>query len=170
MFRGYANTTTGTNTTIDQGDCNGIERWMLDTTFPMPCAYLEDDVLTVGVSSAPVNATLDSLDSPGEPLYAFVSPHLYNWYYRQDNFKTYLIYRPEGDEDSTIWVSLAVLDWGWYGLAFCNNTATNNWELDNGDIIGADVNGKVTNSLTSYLPEWTENIKDHQKWVTYPQN
>ena len=46
---------------------------------------------------------------------AFALDQNHNWAYAYDQFKTYLVYRPKGDD--SIWVTLSVIEWSWGGSA-----------------------------------------------------
>jgi len=119
---------------------------MLDTCFPY--------------ESASVNIPLISEDSPGFTLFPQrlkqgkpnPYPQNYDKYYRNDSFKTYLIYRPTGN--STIWVTLSVIEWGWSGTA---EYISNEWELTAGGVFTCGDYG----TETSVLPEWDDNIVNY---------
>ena len=131
---------------------------MLDNSFPYP---------NISMGSVPVNTTLISNDSPGTPLERSSTKtnslgqsytQYYDKYTRTDNFSTFLIYKPEGKKGSTIWVTLSVINWGWYGTAEYVN---NQWGLTSGDKTGGG-NG----TATSVLPEWNDNVINHTtKWI-----
>ena len=124
--------------------------FMLDTKFPYN-NYFKN-----------VDEELKSHDSPGTPLpQAATISHYTNIYYtRKDSFLTYLIYKPDGHEDHTIWVTLSVIGWGWAGTAEFNtslNTQANTWEFG----IGGKTGGGDGITI-SYLPEWDKNFKDYR--------
>ena len=93
---------------------------MLDTNFPYKNVF-ED-----------VGVTLENRDSPGTELDTtnFID-EIDIGYKRQDSFNTYLIYKPKGHEDHTIWVTLSVIEWGWSGTAIYDTTVTpSKWKLE----------------------------------------
>ena len=105
---------------------------------------------------------IKSSDTPGAKLARTDSkfPHSqpYDKYTANYAFNTYLIYRPKGAANSTIWVTLSVIDWGWRGTAEYKN---GQWTLTDGGTTGGG-NGNAT----SVLPEWSDNVFDKHDWVT----
>jgi len=120
--------------------------FMLDTHFPYNKGY-----------KVPVNTTLVNEDSPGQPCYL-----PYDTFIRSDSFQTYLIYKPKGHKDHTIWVTLSVINWGWSGTAICTDPSpwpSEKWELDTSPgAMPSAPNGGGNGTPTSYLPEWGYNI------------
>jgi hypothetical protein len=66
-----------------------------------------------------------------------------------DQFSGYLMYRPAGDTNSTIWVTLQKVQWSWSGAATKGTNGV--WTLDTG-YPNPPINPAGTNSTT--LPTW----------------
>ena len=90
----------------------------------------------------PINYPFFSDDTPGISLSAGIANC-----FRSDSFKTYLMYKPEGD---SIWVSLSLLEWGWSGMA--TNTETG-WQGS------GETSGGGDSVTTDDLPVWTNNVE-----------
>ena len=100
----------------------------------------------------PVTNTLVSQDTPWTRLDRTDGTQFFDSYWRRDSFDTYLIYKPKGHNDHTIWVTLSVIHWGWSGLAIYN-ASTNKWQAPFPTLSGGG-NG----TPTSYLPEWDKRV------------
>ena len=111
------------------GYSDGVGKFALDSKFPYD-------------SPVSVNTTLVSDDTPCTRL----DPGFDKYKKNLMNFQTYLIYKPKGAEESTIWVTLSLIEWGWYGTAEYLN---NEWKLTSGNTITCGDWG----TPTSVLPE-----------------
>lgn len=90
--------------------------------------------------------TCSSNDSPANPILDSD-----NWTGMHHNFKTYLVYKPAGDD--SIWVTLAVLDWHVYGSA---TDATRD--------AGQDTSGDTSGYSSSVQPTWTRRVQTIEGW------
>ena len=65
------------------------------------------------------------------------------------------------NHETTIWVTLSVINWNYGGIA-AYNTTSSKWELATPGTTGG---GKGT--ATSFLPEWTENFatNGNNQWI-----
>ena len=123
--------------------------FMLDTSFPYGGSdWIKD-----------VDEALTANDSPGQPL-GDVDTQFYNKFLRSDSYETYLIYKPEGHEDHTIWVTLSLFKWSWVGMVVYNTT-TGEWDLT----MGISSSGGL-GTPTSHLPEWDKNFENHRHYVS----
>lgn len=68
---------------------------------------------------------------------------------RKDDFQTYLTYKPAGD---SIWVTLAVLEWGWHGEAVYD-TSSGKWNIQNTNAYP----GLMQESTV--IPKWNANVE-----------
>ncbi len=84
------------------------------------------------------------MDSPGSPTSGFT------YVGRTDNFKAYFMYRPDGA--GSIWVTVGVLEWNWYG-SISRPTTFNSWTLETAGYTPNPVGHEA-----SELPEWTTTI------------
>lgn len=75
---------------------------------------------------------------------------------RTDGFKTSLIYRPSGE---SIWVTLDILCWNWYGIA---EQASGKWNCIGGALsynASLKSQGMGINAYTE-LPTWIKNATE----------
>ena len=80
--------------------------------------------------------TLTFADSPGVPSAVHVDC--------ADSFETYLVFRPD-PQDTSIWVTLAVVNWGWSG-------AENVWNLTSSSVSGP------TDTDSTGFPQWPHTL------------
>ena len=109
---------------------------LLDT---LPYQYLSG-LTSIGNSDTQSNI---SADSPGQALYGE------KWASANDQFTGYLMYRPAGDTNHTIWVTLREVHWSWSGAATKDTNGI--WTLDPG-YPPPPVNPVSADSVT--LPTW----------------
>lgn len=87
---------------------------------------------------------LSFADGPGNPVgYSLAESH--------DIFKTYLRFRPNGDD--SIWVTLGRVDWSWQATASCPTGSPLSWE--NWSITSSNITGPVYFDDTT-IPFWTD--------------
>jgi len=126
--------------------------YMLDMAFPYSGSV-------VSAIPAPVHTNnYEKSDTPHQ----FLNPHPslnYDKFKVSMSFKTYLIYKPEGPDTDTIWVTLEVIEWGWHATALYNGST---WGLDS---IISSVSGGGNGTPSSFLPEWDKNYKDYRSFV-----
>jgi len=134
---------------------NTDDQIMLDNLFPYPIDQynpMYPGMLYLRSSDSP-QVRLDRTD----PMFPHLQP--YDKYTADYAFNTYLIYRPKGAMNSTIWVTLSVIDWGWHGIAEFNTTS-NKWGLTSGYTTGGG-----DGIATSFLPQWSGRVVNDQPWV-----
>jgi hypothetical protein len=126
---------------------NGITKstgndYYLDKSFP----YASKTINT----SLPNPDYIVASDTPGIPILSTLKISADN------HFKVYLMYRPPGNTDNTIWVSCAMLAWD---LQIEMIYASGSWSYTLAVYPSPGV--KLTHgNLTTVLPTWNENIKN----------
>ena len=136
-------------------------RWILDDTNSTAQKSIGTNLLDTGPDGPVVLATLPMdanesdgytyPDSPGQGFYQVVNGVRQNfkWTSASDAFTDYLVYRPAGETNSTIWVTLCKVNWSWSGAATKGTNGV--WTLDSG-YPAPPVNPIGSNSIE--LPAW----------------
>jgi hypothetical protein len=141
---------------------DSIHRWILDDSTAMKgTATNAVDVIpayppiiirgqtSIGNSAS---ATNSFSDSPGDFLVYGALPAR-KWVNINDSFHGYLLYRPNGDTNNTIWITLCKLEWSYSGSA---TKGTNGlWSLDSGYTL-PPVNPSGVD--TDELPTWNRYV------------
>jgi len=115
----------------------GVYKWHVEGT---PGFVLDDKDAKNGIYYSYMKnqsgySVIQDGDTPGSTVPLFSK----NSFRRNDKFKTYFMYRPNGDD--SIWVTLAILKWDWKGRVLDN---TGSWKLEFGyskytvDPVGVD--------------------------------
>jgi hypothetical protein len=133
-----ARTATSNAGATQSNDTGGT--FMLDTTVPYNSAIR---------IAAGARATWSSNDSPSSGLTADYQKET-----ADDFFRTYFMYKPDGD---SIWVTLMRLDWHWAGATTrvgAPGGASNHWN----PVTGASSDTNPSGSATTELPLWVANV------------
>jgi hypothetical protein len=90
-------------------------------------------------------------DSPGSPLNVGTS-----WLSREDSFQTFLMFKPDGDED--IPVPMFKVVWSWSGAARTNGVP------DNFSLISSSTGGPTV-EITTEFPQWTNIVMNTDAFI-----
>ena len=126
--------------TVGAAQTWSIPNWWLD---------VQDPYVAVTAVAAGAVANFSSSDSPGMPL----GPGFSRKQVAFMRFKLYVMFKPTGAD--TIWVPVAVLLWGWSGLAVSADSGAN-WTMSSGAQDTVNPAGAATNEFPVWVDQKTD--------------